>query len=356
MSSRTSSTGCARGSEVRHQPQRGLTVRGGAGQREALQPADVGGVGGRGDRLVLDDEYADIAHCCSSRWSGAWCRLRGLLRACRAGRHRGSVTRNSAPAGLVIAHGTAQPLHRLPDQGQAEAPPERARRLGAEAVPEDVVHGLRIDAGAAVLDRDLQGSASDSTVSSTSRGGGRLGRGVDGVVQQVAQDGDQVLHGQPGHRRGQPPAGVEGQLDAAFVRLGRLAHDQGAQHGLVDGADHVIGQLLAQLQVLGGEIQGFRAASQLHQGHHRVQPVGVLMGLGAQGVGKRPHGFQLAAQRLDLGPVADGGHGAVDGCRCRRASGGGAGPDGRALVHHQDPRAGQVDLVLGGPARTRKVP
>ncbi len=43
-------------------------------------------------------------------------------------------------------HRTVQPLHGLLDERQADAAAERAGFLGAEAVPEDVVHGGRINA------------------------------------------------------------------------------------------------------------------------------------------------------------------------------------------------------------------
>ncbi len=138
----------------------------------------------------------------------------------------------------------------------------------------------------------------------------RLGRGVNGVVQQVAEDGHQVLDGQPGHGRG--PLACRTSSTPRSCASAALPMMRALEHRFLHGAHHVIRELLAELQVLGGEIQGLGRPPQFHQRNDRVEPVGVLVGLGPQGIGESAHGFQFAAQGLDLGAVADGGHGAED--------------------------------------------
>ena len=77
----------AGGRELRQEPERGLAVRGGAGQRESRHPAHVGCVRGRGHRFVLHHEDADIAHwnCSSLSVSGGHGRqedMEAVLRPC----------------------------------------------------------------------------------------------------------------------------------------------------------------------------------------------------------------------------------------------------------------------------------
>ena len=102
----------------------------------------------------------------------------------------------------------------------------------------------RIDAGAAVLHRDLEGGPGGLDGQLHEPGRRRLGRGVDRVVQQVAEDRHEVLHRQT-RSRPWSRASVQAQFDAALMGFGGLAHDQGAEYGLLDGTDKVIGQPLA---------------------------------------------------------------------------------------------------------------
>ena len=74
---------------------------------------------------------------------------------------------------------------------------------------------------------------------STRRGGRRAGEGVEGVVDQVAEDRRQRLHAlgrlaEVGVRR-------DHELDAALVRLGRLAEQQADDQRRADaGAERLV--------------------------------------------------------------------------------------------------------------------
>ncbi len=134
------------------------------------------------------------------------------------------------------------------------------------------------------------------------------------------------------------------QLDAALGRLGVLAEQQRRDHRLADRADDLVGEQLRDLQLLGREVDGLVEPAQLDQRDHRVQPVGGLVVLRAQRVAEPADHVQLAGQRPQLGVVAQGDHRADVGA----LPGGGRGAD------HQDPVAGEVDVVgLGRPTERR---
>ncbi len=121
-----------------------------------------------------------------------------------------------------------------------------------------------------------------------------------------------------------------------------------AQDRLVHRRHEMVGQLLAQFKVLGSKVQGVGGSPELHEGHDGVQPVGVFVGLGPQGVGQGLHGFEFTAQGLDFRPVAERGNGAEHG-RSLPAPHPGRAHGGR-LVHHQDPGSCEMDFVVCRPA------
>ncbi len=170
-------------------------------------------------------------------------------------------------------------------------------------------------------------------------------RRVHRVVDQVAEDGDQITGGQALGEQPVVQAAVprHHELHAPLVGLGRLAEQQRGQHGFPYRRHHLVGQGLGQLQFRRGELHRLLGPAQLDQGHHRVQAVGGLVRLRAQGLGEAALRVQLAHQRLEFGDVPQGDHGAA--ALSARHRGG---------VHHQDPGRGQMHLVhpgLGGQQR-----
>ncbi len=122
------------------------------------------------------------------------------------------------------------------------------------------------------------------------------------------------------------------------MRLGGLAQQQRDQDRLAHRGDHLVGERLGQFQFGGGEVHRLLGPAELDQGHHGVQPVGRLVGLGAQRLREAPLVVQLAGQRLQLRVVAQGDHGAAA-----------AAAGDRRAVDHQDPVRRQVHLVHPGP-------
>src|SRR5207302_11136352 len=162
----------------------------------------------------------------------------------------------------------------------------------------------------------------------------RAGRGgVHRVVEEVADDGDQVA-GVHGAFRYLDVVG-DGELDAALAGLCRLAQYQGSQDRFVDGGHHVVGQPLGDEEFGGGEVPGLVCPAQLDQRDDRVQPVGRLVRLCPERFGEAAYRVQLAGQRLQIGVVPQRHHAAEVPAL----------PAGRRLVDDQYPGAGQVDLV-----------
>lgn len=165
--------------------------------------------------------------------------------------------------------------------------------------------------------------------------------GVEGVVDEVAEEGDQVA----GRQQALLDVAVVGedQLHAAFVGLGRLAQEEGGQDRFGDRADHAVREGLGQFELRRGEVDGLLGAVELDQGDDGVEAVGCFVRLGAQGLGEVAFGVQLTAERLEFGVIAEG-----DDRAALLSAAYGAGVD------DHDPVRGQVQLVdarLGGEER-----
>ena len=137
------------------------------------------------------------------------------------------------------------------------------------------------------------------------RAGGRVQR----VVDEVADDRHQAarVH-QP---VGQQCPGRDAQRHAALRRHRRLADQQRGQQRVVDLLGDLLGGGPVHADHLGDELHRLLVHLQFEQPEQGVQPVGVLVVLGAQGVDQPAGGVQLAAELLQLGAVAQGGHGAA---------------------------------------------
>ena len=163
----------AGGRELRQQPQRGLAVRGGAGQREPVQPAHVGGVGRRCDRARPRRRVRGYRSCCPSAsclvqaLGGAAARLR---RRCGRRSRQGDMER--APAGLVIV---MVPPRRCTACRTRARPRPRPKGPGAlvlkpcRKMSSTAAGSMPGPESSTVISRP---AASDSTVSSTSFGAG----------------------------------------------------------------------------------------------------------------------------------------------------------------------------------------
>ena len=194
------------------------------------------------------------------------------------------------------------PAGHLTHQRQADP---AALGLGGPAPLEHPFGGRVVESRAAVAHHHVQGTA---LVVELEHDAARIAvsHGVEGVVEQVADHGEQVASRQADGLRDRPR---DGQLDAALGGLGALAEQQGREHRVAHRVHHLVGEPLGQRQLLGGEGDGVVRAAHLHQRDHRVQPVRGLVGLRAQGVGEPAHDVELAGDRLQLGVVAQAHHG-----------------------------------------------
>ena len=97
---------------------------------------------------------------------------------------------------------------------------------------------------------------------------------------------------------------------AALGRLGALAQQQRGQDRLAHRAHHPVRELLRRPQLRGAERHGLLGTAQLHQRDDRVQLVGRLVGGRPERLGEPALGVQLPGQRLQLGVIPHGHHGA----------------------------------------------
>lgn len=168
----------------------------------------------------------------------------------------------------------------------------------------------------------------------------RRGRGrVQGVVHQVARDGHEAARIDEAVRE-QGPVG-EAQADAPLRGDRALAHEESGQQRVA----HLLGDLLGGAAVhsgdLGHELRRLVVETELQQAEEGVEPVGVLVVLGAQGLDQTAGGVQLPGQALQLGAVAQGGDGAA--------------VLGRHPVGHQYPGALDGQQVAAGDAAREDV-
>jgi hypothetical protein len=181
------------------------------------------------------------------------------------------------------------------------------RLLGRPALGEDQLTVLGGDAWPVVADPQDDGAALGAQLH-LDRGAGRPGRRVQRVVEQVAGDRDQAARiDEPVRQRG---GGGQAQGHRAFGGDRRLADQDRGEQRVPD----LLGDLLRGGPVhsddLGDELDGLLVQLQFEQAEQGVQPVGVLVVLGAQGVDQAARRVELAAQALQLGAVAEGGDGA----------------------------------------------
>ena len=186
-------------------------------------PPDVLGVRRRRHRVVLDDQRADHTRS-----------------------RTGSVTTNTAP-GSPRSHAdrAARPAHRPPDERE----PQTARApvaglLRAPAPGERPLGGGRVEAGAAVGDLQHGVLLVDPAPERDPARGGRGPGGVDGVVDEVADDRDEVAG--VGEPVGDVAVGLEAQVDALLTRLGHLRDDERGQLRHPDRGQHGVGERAAR--------------------------------------------------------------------------------------------------------------
>ena len=225
----------------------------------------------------------------------------------------------------------------MPHQGQAEAATAgTVGRLGREAPLEDALAQPVGDPGAGVGDDELEVVAVGARGQLDPALTGGAGDRVEGVVDEVADDGDDVARrrgaGGPGE------VGVDDEVDAALVRLGRLAEEQRRQRRVLDAGDDPVGEHLRAHELLGREVDGPVGVAELDERDHRVQPVARLVRLRAQRLAEAAGLPELAGQLLEVGAVAD---------RHDRPEVG-AVAVGAGLVEDEDAAVGDVEVVLTG--------
>src|SRR6266487_5139266 len=160
---------------------------------------------------------------------------------------------------------------------------------------------------------------------------------VDGVVHEVAGHGHQVrgerLVDRPDLRVGPDP-----QLDTALGGQAGLRHQQRGECRVGDAGGHLAQQPLVALAGPVDVADDLLVFAQLDEAGNRVQPVGELVGLGAQRVGGVAAEVELAAQRGQLGTVAQRGDRTDPPATHYH----------RHLVEHEDPVVAQDHLVGPG--------
>lgn len=137
---------------------------------------------------------------------------------------------------------------------------------------------------------------------------GEVGRRVQRVVDQVAGDRDQAARIDEPVR--QQRGGGQAERDRALGGDRRLADQDRREQRVPD----LLGDLFRGGPVhsddLGDELGGLLVQLKFEQTEQGVQPVGVLVVLGAQGVDQAARRVQLAAQALQFRAVAERGDGA----------------------------------------------
>ena len=186
--------------------------------------------------------------------------------------------------------------------------PAAGRSVVDQPRPEDVFDGVRSDPGASVVDL-MSSSPSASPCGDGDPGAVAALRRVDRVVDQVAQDGDQVA------RRQRAAAPSSMRLSSASTSstprsfaCAALPSSSAASTGSPTApTTWSVRAWASSSSAVANSTASVRPA-QLDQRDHGVQPVGRLVRLGAQRLGEAALGVQLAGQRLELGVVAQGDH------------------------------------------------
>ena len=292
MSSSTRSTGVRASASSATAPGPGDGGRG-----EAGRAVDVGAVGLRGDGLVLDDQHPD--HAVPRRPA------HGRPPAAPAARRR---TGRPGPASTLIDAAVA--ADRLRHQRQPEPPARPGRRrvpspLGRPARGRTAAAAPRRHARAAVLHPQLQPLVLDP-------GGelhlpGRLTgeRGVDGVVEQVADDGDELAARDAGGRRRRCPGSISSRTPRSCA-VADLPSSSAASTGASTASTTRSVSCWADASSAVAKSTASCPRPSSMQRHRRVQAVAGLVRLGPQRLGEGAH----------AGPA----HRSAPAARCGRAA------------------------------------
>ena len=294
----------------------------GVGDADDVEARDAAGVLRvrlRDERLVLDDQDPD-AHDGTAALSGAR----------RPTQYDDQL--GAAELGPADRHPAAEAARDLRDEGEPHAVRVSGVGLRGPAALEGVGGLLGREPGSAVADDEPRVVGRALEVHDDAAIGG-AGDGVDRVVDEVAEDGDEVARRADGER-GRQLAG-DGERDAALGGLRGLAEQQRRDDRVAHRADDAVGEHLGDLQLVGDEVDRLLGAPDLDEGDHGVQPVGGLVGLRPQRLGEAADDVELAGDGLQLGVVAQGDD------RADLL----AVPEGGAGAGDEDVVAGHVDLV-----------
>ena len=139
------------------------------------------------------------------------------------------------------ARRTARPTSASPSPRRAPV----AGLLRAPAPGERPLGGARVEAGAAVGDPQHGVPLVDPAPERDPARRGRGAGGVDRVVDEVADDRDEVAG--VGEPVGDAAVGREAQVDALLTRLGHLRDDERGQLGHPDRGQHGVGEVLGEV-------------------------------------------------------------------------------------------------------------
>src|SRR5947208_9599966 len=226
----------------------------------------------------------------SERGSSGYRRVRRQER----GEHRSSL--------VVHAEPSTAPLRYLARERETEALMRRTR-LCRETLFEDLLAERRADAGTRIADAHADAFRSGLHRDFDPSWSGRARDGVDGVVDEVTNDGDEVSCIR-GIRRKTCLTG-EPELDAPLVRDRGLGQEQRGQRGIADPLVHEVDELLVHEGRPSDEADRFIGTAELDETGDRMQLVRKLVRLRAERVREAANAVELAENSLELGPVAE---------------------------------------------------
>lgn len=210
---------------------------------------------------------------------------------------------------LVDRNAAALPLGEPADHGEPDAAlAVRGRLLRGPSVGEDQLALLRRDSGARVAHPEDGGTSLGVQLDLHARVEGARDR-VERVVHQVPDDRDEPPGIDQPVRELCPVGDPEGH--AALCRDGGLADQQRGEQRILDLLRDLLGGGPMVADHLTDEVHGVVVHFQFEQPQQRVHAVGVLVVLGPQGVDQAARRVEFPAELLQLGAVAQGGHGAA---------------------------------------------